>query len=303
MKILVTGGAGFIGSHISEAYAAQGHEVVSVDNLSTGKIENVPSGVRLEKIDITSSDFDDFMQKEKFEVVNHHAAHMELRVSVERPVHDAQSNILGSLRVLQNAYKFGVRHTVLASSCAVLGELHTFPATEEHTTVPISPYGCSKLAMEIYAQYFRIVHGLSVSTLRYTNVYGPKQNPNGESGVIAIFLQKFLDGKVATIHGEGNQIRDYIHVKDVASANILATEKMLQGTYFVCSGEETSVNRVVELLIASVEVNAEVERGPAMPGDPPRIVCSPSKFQTLTGWSNKTTLDIGIRETTEWFQK
>ncbi len=301
MKILVTGGAGFIGSHIAEVYAKRGHDVVAVDNLSTGKIENIPAGVRFENIDVTSEELDQLMKVEKFDAVNHHAAHMELRVSVEKPLLDANSNVLGSLRLLHNSYLFGVKHVIVASTCAVLGELQSFPADETHAVVPISPYGCSKLAMEQYAHYYRTVHGLSVTTLRYTNVYGPKQNPNGESGVIAIFVQRFIEGREAVIHGVGNQIRDYIHVDDVAEANLMALNKQLNDTYFVCSGEEQTVNEIVSKLNAGMHDAIKVVHGPPKPGDPPRVACSPSKFHKATGWVAKVRLDVGLLQTTEWF--
>jgi UDP-glucose 4-epimerase len=243
------------------------------------------------------------MLTEKFDVVNHHAAHMELRVSVEKPLLDANTNVLGSIRVLQSAVKSRVQHILLASTCAVLGELKYFPADEHHETLPISPYGCSKLAMEQYANYYRAVHGMSITTLRYTNVYGPRQNPNGESGVIAIFLQKFLEDKEAVIHGHGNQVRDYVYVKDIARANVAALESRLNDTYFVCSDNQETVNDIVSRLKDYLKHRVKVSHGPPKSGDADRISCSPVKFFNDTGWQSKVDLSEGLKETIDWFAK
>jgi UDP-glucose 4-epimerase len=301
VKILVTGGAGFIGSHVADAYLAAGHEVVIVDDLSMGYRRNVPAEARFVEMSITDEVFTDFVIRERFDAINHHAAHMELRVSVEKPVHDATINVLGSIRLLEAARMSSVRHVILASTTAVLGEFIDLPATEAHPVCPIAPYGVSKRAMELYADYERITHGMSITTLRYTNVYGPRQNPNGESGVIAIFLEKFLNGAVPTIHGDGNQERDYIHVYDVAKANLVALEQRVQGTYHVCRNGAASVNDVVEFLRSTLGRNHEVHHGPAKPGDPARTRGSHKAFTDLTGWSPLVELDAGIRGTVEWF--
>lgn len=303
MKILVTGGAGFIGSHVAEAYLAEGHNVVIVDDMSMGYAANIPSGATFHEMDIRSEAFSDLVREGAFDAINHHAAHMELRVSVDKPVHDADVNVLGSIRLLEAARRSGVGHVILASTCAVLGEFITLPATEDHPTVPIAPYGVSKRAMELYADYYRITHGLSVTTLRYTNVYGPRQNPNGESGVIAIFLERFLNGRVPTIHGDGTQERDYIHVHDVARANRAALEHRLNGVFHVCTNTAASVNDVVHHLRTALGTNAAVEHGPAKAGDPARTRASHAKFSDATGWEPETTLEQGILSTTAWFQQ
>ncbi len=303
MKILVTGGAGFIGSHIAETYLEDGHEVTIVDDLSMGSKDNVPAGARFVELDITTDSFSRFVMDERFDAINHHAAHMELRVSVDKPVHDATINILGSLRLLEAARKSDVQHVILASTAAVLGEFTELPATESHPVRPIAPYGVSKRAMELYADYERIVHGMSISVLRYTNVYGPRQNPNGESGVIAIFLEKFLKGAVPTIHGDGSQERDYLHVHDVACANRAALITRAQGIYHVCSDSAASVNDVVSMLRSALGTDAEVVHGPAKAGDPAKTRGSHAAFSALTGWRPSTPLEEGIRATAEWFRQ
>lgn len=303
MKILVTGGAGFIGSHVAEAFLAQGEDVVVVDNLSMGRRENVPAGARFVEMDITSDAFTQFILDERFDHINHHAAHMELRVSVERPVHDAEVNILGSIRVLDAARRSGVQHVTLASSTAVLGEFVDIPATEEHPVRPIAPYGVSKRAMELYADYERLSHGMSITTLRYTNVYGPRQNPHGESGVIAIFLEKFLAGHTPTIHGDGMQERDYIHVSDVALANTIAVQQRVQGTYHICANSAASVLDVVAHLRSALATPCIVQHGPAKAGDPARTRGSHAAYTARTGWSPVVELSDGIHSTVAWFRE
>lgn len=302
MKILVTGGAGFIGSHIAETYLEDGHDVVVADNLSMGTLDNVPSGARFVELDVTTDAFTDFVLAEKFDVINHHAAHMELRVSVDQPMYDASINILGSLRLLEAARHSGVQHVILASTMSVLGELVCLPATEDHPVRPIAPYGVSKCAMELYANYERIVHGMNITVLRYTNVYGPRQNPNGESGVIAIFLEKFLNGAVPTIHGDGFQERDYVHVHDVACANLAALITRAQGTYHVCSNSATSVNDVVQMLRIALSIEGAVHYGPAKSGDPASTRGSHAGFTALTAWRPLTPLEEGIKATADWFR-
>lgn len=302
MKVLVTGGAGFIGSHVADAFLAAGEDVVIVDNLSMGRRENVPQGARFVEMDITTDAFTSFLLDEKFDHINHHAAHMELRVSVDKPVHDATVNILGSIRVLDGARRSGVKHLTLASSTAVLGEFVHIPAAEDHPVQPIAPYGVSKRAMELYAEYERLTHGMSITTLRYTNVYGPRQNPHGESGVIAIFLEKFLAGQTPTIHGDGLQERDYIHVSDVALANLIAFEQRVQGTYHICANSAASVLDVVGNLRSALGTECPVHHGPAKAGDPAKTRGSHDAFTARTGWRPIVPLEEGISTTVAWFQ-
>jgi len=301
VKILVTGGAGFIGSHVAEAYLRQGHTVDIVDNLSMGYIENIPEGATFYNMDITSDACTDLIMSGGYDAINHHAAHMELRVSVEKPVHDAGINILGSLRIFEAARKSGVQHVIAASTTAVLGEFVHLPADETHPVQPIAPYGVSKRAMEIYAEYERIVYGLSITVLRYTNVYGPRQNPHGESGVIAIFLEKFLKNEVPTIHGDGSQERDYIHVDDIARANVAALDHKLQGTFHICRNGAASVLQVVQALRKTLGQDYPVHFGPAKAGDPAQTRGTHQLFTSQTGWQPEIELEAGIFSTAAWF--
>ncbi|CAN5508555.1 SDR family oxidoreductase [soil metagenome] len=302
MKVCVTGGAGFIGSHVAQAHLDAGYEVVIIDNLSTGKHDNVPQGARLIELDITDPAIARVFADERFDVLNHHAAHMELRVSVEDPVMDATTNVLGSLRLLEAAHRSGVQHVVFASSGgAVYGDQLVFPADETHPTRPISPYGVSKRSVELYLDYYESVHGMTSTILRYTNVYGPRQNPFGEAGVIAIFLQKWIDGQTAVINGDGEQTRDYVYVGDVARANLFATQQRMRGAYNCCTGIETSLNDLVDNLRQSYGGEAEIRHGDGKPGDLRRNVCSFEKLQNASGWNPAMSLKEGVQHTADWF--
>jgi len=302
VKICVTGGAGFIGSWIAEAYVGEGHEVVIVDNLSTGVVANVPEAARLVEMDVTSDAFDALADAERFDVINHHAAHMELRVSVEKPLHDAHANILGSLRVLEAARRTNVGQVILASSGGALyGAQEVFPADEEQPWRPMSPYGVAKGSMELYGSCYARIHNMTVTALRYTNVYGPRQNPFGEAGVVAIFLEKALSNAVCTVNGAGDQRRDYIYVSDVAAANMAVTRHHLGGVFNVATGIETDVNTIVAALARYMGKTIEVHHGPAKPGDLPRNVCSSERLTSATGWKPQIGVEQGIERTVAWF--
>lgn len=304
MKICVTGGAGFIGSHIADLFLQQGHEVVIVDNFYTGKESNVPVGARVERMDIVNDDLDGLFAREKFDAVSHHAGHLELRTSVIKPLYDAEVNVIGSIRVLVAAERSGVQHVTLASSAGgVYGAQENYPAVESDREHPMSPYGAAKRSMELYADYYGSLGAMKTANLRYTNVYGPRQNPFGEAGVLGIFLERWLSGGTAIVHGDGEQRRDYVHVADVARANIMAFTDRLSGNYNVCTETETSVNELVaQMQISLPGVCTPVSHGPAMAGDPPRGVASFQRLKWATGWEPKVTLVDGIRETAEWFR-
>lgn len=303
MKICVTGGAGFIGSHVGELFLKEGHEVVVVDNFSTGKEANVPAGARVVRMDIVHDDINALFERELFDAVSHHAGHLELRTSVIKPLYDAEVNIIGSIRVLHASERTGVRHITLASSAGgIYGEQEHYPAVESDRERPMSPYGVAKRSMELYADYFGSLGTIQATNLRYTNVYGPRQNPFGEAGVIGIFLERWLSGKPAIVHGDGEQRRDYVHVADVARANFLALTAKLSGNYNVCSETETSVNELVAEMQKSLPgVSTEVSHGPAKAGDPPRSVASFQHLKSATGWEPTVSLADGIRGTAEWF--
>jgi len=305
MKILVTGGAGFIGSHIVDAYIAAGHEVVVLDNLSTGKKTNVNPKARLVEADIREAEkVRTLFAKERFEAINHHAAQMDVRRSVDDPVFDASVNILGVLTLLESCVATGVRKVVFASSGgASYGEQDYFPADEEHPQRPISPYGVAKLTTEKYLFYYRAVHGLDSVSLRYSNVYGPRQNPEGEAGVVAIFTSRMLAGGQPVINGDGKQTRDYVFVGDVVRANVKALEFKGTDAFNVCTAVESDVNDLFRIIKKKTGSKCEEKHGDAKKGEQLRSVLSYGKFQRVMGWVPEVSLEEGLGRTVEFFRK
>lgn len=303
-KVLVTGGAGFIASHIADRYISEGYDVVVVDDLSSGKVENLNPKAVFYKIDIRDKGISAIFEKERPEIVNHHAAQMDVRRSVADPVFDAEVNILGMLNLLQNSVRYGAKKFVFASSGgAVYGEQDIFPAPESHQTNPVSPYGISKLAGEKYLFYYKEVHGLDYVALRYANVYGPRQNPHGEAGVVAIFTTKLLKGEQPVINGDGKQTRDYVYVRDVVEANWQATVRDFCGPVNIGTGVETDVNELFMNLVKLTGSDAKEVHGPAKAGEQKRSVIDNRKAGDLLGWRPKVKLDEGLRETVEFFKK
>lgn len=307
MKILITGGAGFIGSHCADRYLADGHDVVLLDNLSTGSRSNVPEGARLIVGDCRDREFvGNLFEQERFDLVNHHAAQLDVRVSVADPIFDADQNIIGSLVLLDSAVRTGVRGFIFASSGGtVYGEQKVFPADESHPTDPISPYGVSKLAVEKYLGYFSHQHGLRTVVLRYTNIYGPRQNAHGEAGVVAIFCRKMLNGENPVINGSGEQTRDYVYVGDVAEANLRALrylENHERGVFNICTNTEATVNDLFRILNRMVDDRYTEEHGPAKPGEQFRSVCSWNLAAHELSWQPTTGLEEGLQRTMEYFR-
>jgi len=304
MKVLVTGGAGFIGSHLVDRLVQEGHEVIVVDNLSTGKRRNLNRGARFYKVDIQSWRLERVFRNERPNVVMHLAAQMDVRKSVEDPMFDAQVNILGTLNILQQTVKHGVRKVVFSSSGgAIYGEQDTFPAPETHATKPLSPYGLSKLCGEQYLSYFQRVGGLQVVNLRYANVYGPRQDPEGEAGVVAIFIQKLLNNEQAVINGNGRQTRDFVFVEDVVEANLVMMGQETEGTYNVGTGVETSVNDLFRILVQHTGSRCKEVHGPAKKGEQARSVIDASKLRHELSWEPKMTLSDGLKRTVEYFRE
>jgi UDP-glucose 4-epimerase len=302
MKVLLTGGAGFIGSHIAEHLLARGHEVAIVDNLSTGKKENVPEGARFYERDIRegcAEVFEDFAPQ----ALCHQAAQMDVRRSVREPDFDAGVNVLGMLRLLENCVRYNVAKVVFASTGgAIYGEQSVFPAPEDHPHYPVSPYGVSKLAGERYLHFYRTQYGLSYVALRYANVYGPRQDPHGEAGVVAIFCGNLAAGHTSRINGTGEQTRDYVYVGDVAAANVLALEgEAPPGAYNVGTGIETSVNELYETLRDISGEDLPPEHGPAKPGEQLRSSVDPSAAGRTLGWHPQVELAVGLKETLSFF--
>lgn len=304
MKILVTGGAGFIGSHIVDAYVDQGHDVTTLDNLSTGRRENIHPKARFVEIDILDRDkVQTVFESAHFDLVNHHAAQIDVRRSVSDPVYDASVNILGMLNVLECCVRSGVRRVVFASSGgAIYGEQDYFPADEMHPTRPISPYGVAKMSTERYLFYYNQVHAIGSVCLRYANVYGPRQNPEGEAGVIAIFASKMLAGQQPVIHGDGKQTRDYVYVGDVARANVLALRCAGMQVYNIGTGVETDVNTLFHHLRKATRSDAKEVHGEAKKGEQLRSVLDARRIDGDLGWKPLMPLEEGLRVTTEFFR-
>jgi UDP-glucose 4-epimerase len=302
MKVLVTGGGGFIGSHVAEELLSRGHEVAVIDDLSSGRRKNVPDGARFYEMDIRSGCdgvFEDFAPQ----ALCHQAAQMDVRRSVLEPDFDAEVNVIGTVRLLQNCVKHDVVKVVFASTGgAIYGEQESFPAAEDHPQYPVSPYGVSKLAGERYLHFYNAQYGLSYAALRYANVYGPRQDPHGEAGVVAIFCGNLVGGRPSTINGTGEQTRDYVYVGDVAWANVLALEKDLPpGAYNVGTAVETSVNRLYKILLEASGKDLPPKRGPAKPGEQARSCVDPKLARRVMGWSPEVDLTKGLNQTLHFF--
>ncbi len=302
MNILVTGGAGFIASHIVDAFIEAGHNVVIIDNLTTGREENINPNAKFYKVDIRD-DLSNIFEKHQFDIVNHHAAQIDVRRSVNDPIYDAQVNILGTINILQNSVRFGVKKFMFASTGgAVYGEQDYFPADENHKQQPLSPYGISKLAVEKYLYFYKEVHNLKYTILRYANIYGPRQNPLGEAGVVCIFLDKILAGEQPIINGSGEQTRDYVYVKDVVKANLLTLEEEESEIYNVGTGIETSVNELFKLINENFDNQIREVHGPAKPGEQMRSVITSNKLFKKFGWKPDTLLKDGLKETIDYYK-
>jgi UDP-glucose 4-epimerase len=302
MRVLLTGGAGFIGSHVAEALLERGHEVAVVDDLSSGKRANVPEGAVFYEADVRAGCGEVFAAFRP-EALSHQAAQMDVRRSVREPDFDADVNVIGTVRLLQNCVRHDVSRVVFASTGgAVYGEQREFPAPEDHPQYPVSPYGVSKLAGERYLHYYHAQYGLSYRALRYANVYGPRQDPHGEAGVVAIFCGNLAAGRPSTVFGTGGQTRDYVHVHDVARANVLALEKESPSeAYNVGTGIETSVNQIYDLLRQASGKDLPPEYAPARPGEQSRSSVNPSLVARALGWRPEVELAAGLEETFRYF--
>jgi len=303
MRVLVTGGAGFIGSHITDAYVAAGHEVLVIDNLSSGHAENVPSAARLEQVDIRDPAVVAVIESFRPEVINHHAAQMNVRVSVEDPCLDAEINVLALVRVLETGKSCGVSKFVFASSGGtVYGDPDAIPTDEGQATHPICPYGVSKLAGEHYLHYFRTIFGVPYVAFRYANIFGPRQDPHGEAGVIAIFCQRLLRGDDVTIYGDGRQTRDYVFVGDVVRANLAALGTDYVGAVNIGTGVETDVVTLYERIWTQVGGAGKAVHADAKEGEVRRSCLDARRAHEVLGWQPSTDLDTGLAATVEFFR-
>jgi UDP-glucose 4-epimerase len=305
VKILVTGGAGFIGSHVVDAFLAAGHEVAVVDNLTTGDERNLNPRARLHAVDLRSARLAQVFEAERPEVVAHLAAQASVGRSVTDPIFDASVNVAGGLGLLECCRRFGVRRIIYSSSGgAGYGDTDVIPTPETHPTLPISPYGITKVAMEHYVNAWSGIYGISGISLRYANIYGPRQNPQGEAGVIAIFCHRLLTGQTPMINGDGEQTRDYTYVEDVAAANVRALERAdVTGPVNVCTGVETTVNELYRALVTAAGSKVAAEHAAARPGEQRRSCLSPALAGRVLGWKPTVSLAEGLRRTFGFFQK
>ncbi|MBA3964325.1 MAG: NAD-dependent epimerase/dehydratase family protein [Nitrospirales bacterium] len=302
-KILVTGGAGFIGSHLVDRLIQEGNEVIVVDNLSTGKRKNVNKKAQFYKMDIQSKRIERVFRNERPLIVVHLAAQMSVRHSTEDPGFDAQVNILGTINVLEHAVKQGVRKVTFASSGGVIyGEQEIFPAAESHRTEPLSPYGISKLAGEKYLAYYTNATGLRYVALRFANVYGPRQDSEGEAGVVAIFSKQMLDGGQPIVNGTGKQTRDFVYVDDVVEAILVTMGEDVQGVFNVGTGQETTINECYGIIKNLTTCQCKELYGAAKKGEQFRSVLDVTKLREVFGWDPQVTLQEGLTRTVDYFR-
>ena len=309
-RVLVTGGAGFIGSHVANAYLESGDDVWVLDNLSSGRRANIPESAEFIELDIRDDDVRNLFRKVRFDIVNHHAAQIDVRASVADPTIDASINLQGLLNLTEAAIDIGTRRFIFVSSGGVVyGEPSTIPTLETAPKLPLSPYGVSKFTGELYLNYYRQVHGLEYVALRYSNVYGPRQDPHGEAGVVAIFSRKLLAQEPLIIFGDGEQTRDYVYVGDVVSANLLASEIDLDSrgqlddhAFNVGTGIGTSVNRLANVLELIAGTDLGHEHRSARPGELRHSALNADKLRAL-GWTPGFTLEQGLQETYTFIEK
>jgi UDP-glucose 4-epimerase len=307
MRIVVTGGAGFIGSHLVDAFVGAGNEVVVIDSLWShggGRRENIPDGVSFVHMDIRDdAGLERIFSEFKPEVVSHHAAQHSVAIGSRDPKYDANVNVIGMLNVLEAAVKVGSRKVIFASSAATYGDVDAMPVDEASPQRPVSPYGITKMVTEHYLRFFKSDRGLDYTALRYGNVYGPRQDPNGEAGVIAIFLGKFLHREGVRIDWDGEQTRDYVYVGDVVRANVAALTQGSGEIYVIGTGKKTSVNEIYRAMVEVTGFEAPVTHAPRRPGDAREVYFNPAKAKRELGWEAEVPLIDGMRKTYEYFRE
>ena len=303
MKVLVTGGAGFIGSNLADRLVEEGHQVVVLDDLSSGKRDQVPASANLYQMELDNRWLDRVVEREKPDAVCHLAAQISVRRSVEDPLFDARVNILGSIGLIEACRAHGVRRFVFTSTGgAIYGDADEIPTPETYAAAPISPYGTSKLCVEHYLYCFREIHAFSSAALRLANVYGPRQDPHGEAGVVAIFSRALLEGRTPTINGDGEQTRDYVYVGDVVDAFMRALGSDVQGSFNVGTSKETNVIDLYAQVARAAGSTAAPEHGPARPGEQARSSIDFTKIKETLGWEPKVQLTEGIGLTVDYFR-
>ncbi len=306
MRIIVTGGAGFIGSHVIDAYIAAGHDVVAVDNLwahGGGRRDNVNPKASFVHADIRDAAIERLFKEFKPELVSHHAAQHSVAISSRDPVFDAQINVLGMLNIMENAVKVGVKKVIFASSGATFGEPEHLPIDENAPQHPESPYAITKMVTEHYLRFYKAEHGVDFTALRYGNVYGPRQDPNGEAGVVSIFIGRFLAHQGIKIFWDGDQTRDYVYVGDIAAANVAALERGGGSCYCIGTGRRTSVNEIYRGLVEVTGFEAPVEYLPKRPGDVRDAEFDSALAGRELSWRATTSLVDGLRKTYDYFRE
>jgi UDP-glucose 4-epimerase len=304
MKILVTGGAGFIGSHVVDIYLENGHEVVVIDDLSTGRLENLNPAAKFYEVDICDPHLRDIFLEEKPQIINHHAAQMDVRKSIKDPDFDARVNILAPVKMLEYALESGVSKFIhISSGGAIYGEPEYLPCDEDHPVIPLSPYGASKYTFELYLNIYKQVHGLDYSILRYANIYGPRQDPHGEAGVVAIFTGQMIKNLSVTIHGSGEQVRDFVFVSDIAAANLKSLHLGSGQAFNLGSGNGTTINQIFTILSEITSYDQPANYGPAKKGETYRIYLDSSRAKQALAWTANVNLNEGLHKTVEYFNK
>ena len=304
MKIMVTGGAGFIGSHVTDRMIEAGHQVVVVDNLSTGRRSNLNNHAVFYEVDIRSSEMERVFAQEKPEVICHHAAQMDVRRSMEDPLFDADVNIIGSIKLAQLAIKHGTRKFIhISSGGAAYGEPEYLPCDEDHPIKPLCHYGASKYTFELYLHVFSANYDLDYSVIRYPNVYGPRQDPHGEAGVVAIFTGRMLRGEQVMINGTGEQVRDYVYVTDCARSNLMLLEQGSGHVYNLGSGIGTTVNEIFQELKNITAYKKPALYGPAKAGETFKIYLNASRAERELGWLPSIPLKEGLKRTVDYFKE
>jgi UDP-glucose 4-epimerase len=303
VKVLVTGGAGFVGSNLADRLAAEGNELVVLDDLSSGKRDQVPGGANFYQMELDSRWLERVVAREKPDVICHLAAQISVRRSVEDPLFDAHVNVMGSIGLIEAARKHDVKRFLFASTGgAVYGDTEVIPTPETYQAAPVSPYGTAKLSVEHYLHCFHEMYGVSYAALRLSNVYGPRQDPHGEAGVVALFSRALLLGKTPTINGEGKQTRDYVYVGDVVDAFVAALGSDTSGRFNVGTGVETDVNQLYDLIAGAVGSEASAAHGPAKPGEQARSCVDAALIGKTFGWRPKNSLADGIPKTVDFFR-
>lgn len=303
MKVLVTGGAGFIGSHVVDGLVGDGHQVVVVDNLSSGSRKNLHPEATFYQVDIRSPELAQVFEKERPDLVNHHAAQMSVHVSLQDPREDAEINVMGSLNVIECCKSYGVEKIIyISTGGAIYGEPQYLPCDEEHPVNPLCPYGVTKHTVEHYLYLYRQLYGLNHTVLRYPNVYGPRQDPYGEAGVVAIFVGQMLEGQQAVTNGSGEQERDFVYVTDVVEANLLAMKNGDGGIFNIGWGRGTSVNQIFQTLAGITGYGRGAFHGPPLPGEVFKICLDATRAERELGWAARTPLEEGLRQTVEYFR-